>query len=174
MNRRRQMTDRFRQDLVATVPKLRRFALSLTGNSSDADDLVQSACVKALKNAEQFREGTRMDSWMYRIIQTLWIDDRRRAKTRGAAIDPEGAGLSDGGKSARLPEDRMMLGQARKAMASLPEKQRTVLSLVAIEGLSYKETAEVLDVPVGTVMSRLARAREALLPQLGLSKGALQ
>lgn len=168
------MTDRFRHDLVALVPKLRRFALSLTGNAADADDLVQSACVKALKNAEQFRDGTRMDSWMYRIVQTLWIDDRRRAKTRGAQIDPEDAGLSDGGRAARLPEDRMMLGRTRIAMAGLPDTQREVLSLVAIEGLSYKETAEVLDIPVGTVMSRLHRAREALLPQLGLSKGSLQ
>lgn len=168
------MTDRFRQDLVALVPKLRRFALSLAGNKADADDLVQSACVKALKNADQFREGTRMDSWMYRIVQTLWIDDRRRAKTRGAQVDPEDAGLGDGGKAARLPEDRMMLARTRAAMASLPEAQREVLSLVAIEGLSYKETAEVLDIPVGTVMSRLSRAREALLPQLGLSKGTLQ
>lgn len=168
------MTDRFRQDLVGLVPRLRRFALSLTGNPADADDLVQSACVKALKNAEQFREGTRMDSWMYRIIQTLWIDDRRRAKTRGTAVDPEDIGLSDGGKGARLPEDRMMLGAARKVMTTLPEKQRAVLSLVAIEGLSYKETADVLEVPIGTVMSRLARARDALLPQLGVSKGPLQ
>lgn len=168
------MTDRFRQDLVALVPKLRRFALSLTGNAADADDLVQSACVKALKNASQFQEGTRMDSWMYRIIQTLWIDDRRRAKVQGAKVDPEDAGLSDGGKSARLPEDRMMLTMARNAMNDLPDKQRSVLSLVAIEGLSYKDTAEVLDVPLGTVMSRLARAREALLPRLGLTKGSLQ
>ncbi|WP_371225220.1 RNA polymerase sigma factor [Roseovarius sp. 2305UL8-3] len=168
------MTDRFRQDLVALVPKLRRFALSLTGNTADADDLVQSACVKALRNAGQFQEGTRMDSWMYRIIQTLWIDDRRRAKVQGAKVDPEEAGLSDGGKSARLPEDRMMLNMARNAMNNLPDKQRAVLSLVAIEGLSYKDTAEVLDVPLGTVMSRLARAREALLPRLGLTKGSLQ
>lgn len=168
------MTDRFRRDLVASVPKLRRFALSLTGNAVDADDLVQSACVKALKNEAQFQDGTRMDSWMYRIIQTLWIDDRRRAKSRGTAIDPEDAGLSDAGKSARLPEDRLMLKMAHDAMAELPDKQRTVLSLVAVEGLSYKETAETLDVPLGTVMSRLSRAREALLPRLGLSKGSLQ
>jgi RNA polymerase sigma-70 factor (ECF subfamily) len=168
------MTDRFRKDLVTLVPKLRRFALTLTGNKPDADDLVQSACVKALKNVDQFREGTRMDSWMYRIIQTLWIDDRRRAKTRGAALDPEAASLSDEGRAARLPEDRMMLDMARVAMGALPEKQRLVLSLVAIEGLSYKETADVLEVPVGTVMSRLSRARDALLPQLGMSKGPMQ
>ncbi len=168
------MSDRFRKDLVILVPKLRRFALTLAGNQPDADDLVQSACVKALRNAAQFREGTRMDSWMYRIIQTLWIDDCRRAKTRGAQIDPEVVSLSDGGRGARLPEDRMMLDTARHAMSALPENQRVVLSLVAIEGMSYKETAEVLEVPVGTVMSRLSRAREALLPQLGMSRGPMQ
>ncbi|MEX0348111.1 MAG: RNA polymerase sigma factor [Paracoccaceae bacterium] len=168
------MTDRFRQDLVAVIPKLRRFALSLAGNQPDADDLVQSACIKALRNSAQFREGTRMDSWMYRIIQTLWIDDRRRNKTRGAQVDPEDAGLSDGGRAARLPEDRMMLDMARAAMGALPDKQRIVLSLVAIEGLTYKEASDVLEVPVGTVMSRLSRAREALLPQLGMTKGPIQ
>jgi RNA polymerase sigma-70 factor (ECF subfamily) len=165
------MSDHFRRDLVALVPRLRRFALSLSGNREDADDLVQAACEKALRNQAQFREGTRMDSWMYRIVQTLWLDDRRRARTRGVAVDPEDAGLSDHGQAAALPEDRMMLARARSAMAALPEAQRNVLALVAIEGLSYREAAEVLDVPVGTVMSRLSRAREALLPQLGESKG---
>lgn len=170
----RHVSEKFKKDLVDLVPRLRRFALSLTGNQADADDLVQSACVKALKNADQFRPGTRMDSWMYRIIQTLWIDDRRRAKTRGMQIDAQDAGLSDGGRAARLPEDRMMLRRAREAMAGLTEDQRMVLSLVAIEGLSYKETADVLDVPIGTVMSRLGRARAALLPQLGMTKGPTQ
>ncbi|MEL6992242.1 MAG: RNA polymerase sigma factor [Pseudomonadota bacterium] len=168
------MSNQFKKDLVDLVPRLRRFALSLAGNQADADDLVQSACVKALKNEAQFRRGTRMDSWMYRIIQTLWIDDRRRAKTRGTMVDAEDAGLSDGGRAARLPEDRMMLDQAKTAMAGLEENQRTVLSLVAIEGLSYKETADVLDLPIGTVMSRLSRARAALLPQLGMTKGPMQ
>ncbi|MEO0751692.1 MAG: RNA polymerase sigma factor [Pseudomonadota bacterium] len=168
------MSNQFRKDLVDLVPRLRRFALSLSGNQADADDLVQSACVKALKNEAQFRSGTRMDSWMYRIIQTLWIDDRRRAKTRGASVDPDAAGLSDGGRGARLPEDRIMLDKARVAMAGLTEDQRTVLSLVAIEGLSYKETADVLDLPIGTVMSRLSRARATLLPQLGMTKGPVQ
>jgi RNA polymerase sigma-70 factor, ECF subfamily len=168
------MTERFRYDLVALVPKLRRFAFSLAGNRQDADDLVQAACEKALRNMGQFREGTRMDSWMYRIVQTLWIDDRRRAKVRGAQVDPGDAHLSDGGKSASLPESRMMLAQARAAMADLPEPQRAVLSLVAIEGLSYKETADVLEIPIGTVMSRLSRARETLMPRLGFAKGPRQ
>lgn len=168
------MVDQFRHDLVALVPKLRRFARSLVGNAQDADDLVQAACEKALRNAAQFQPGTRMDSWMYRIVQNLWLDDKRRDRTRGTAIDPDDAHLSDEGRAARLPEDRMMLAQARQAMAALPEGQRDVLSLIAIEGLSYKETAEVLDLPIGTVMSRLSRAREALLPKLGFSEGRRQ
>lgn len=168
------VSESFRRDLVALVPKLRRFARSLVGNVQDADDLVQAACEKALRNADQFRTGTRMDSWMYRIIQNQWLDDRRRDRTRGTAIDPDDAYLSDDGRAARLPEDRMMLAQVRTAMDALPQGQREVLALVAIEGLSYKETAEVLDVPVGTVMSRLSRAREALLPRLGLSEGRRQ
>jgi RNA polymerase sigma-70 factor, ECF subfamily len=168
------VTDQFRRDMVVLVPKLRRFARSLVGHVQDADDLVQAACEKALRNADQFRAGTRMDSWMYRIIQNLWLDDRRRDRTRGTAVDPDDAYLSDEGKAAQLPEDRMMLAQTRAAMLTLPEGQREVLSLIAIEGLSYKETAEVLDLPIGTVMSRLSRAREALLPKLGLSEGRRQ
>lgn len=164
-------SDTFRRDLVALVPRLRRFALSLTGSTQNADDLVQAACEKALRNAAQFVPGTRMDSWMYRIVQTQWLDERRRTTRRGTAIDPEDAHLSDDGKAANLPEDRLMLARARAAMAELPEGQREVLALVAIEGLSYREAAETLAVPVGTVMSRLARAREALLPKLGLSPG---
>jgi RNA polymerase sigma-70 factor (ECF subfamily) len=161
------VTQEFRSALVKLVPRLRRFAYSLTNSQPDADDLVQAACERALRNQESFRVGTRMDSWLYRIIQNLWLDDRRRGTVRGVAVDPEEAGLSDAGRSARLPEDRLMLGQVRAAMETLPEAQRTVLSLVAIEGLSYREAAEVLDVPVGTIMSRLSRARENLLPLVG-------
>lgn len=172
------MTDhaspQFRQDLVALVPRLRRFALSLAGNAADADDLVQSACVKALRNAVQFTPGTRMDSWMYRIIQTLWLDDRCKSSLRRPPLDPADIEISDEGQGASLPEDRMMLAQARNAMATLPEGQRVVLALVAIEGLSYRETAEALHLPLGTVMSRLSRAREALLPKLGFAKGGRQ
>lgn len=168
------MPTSFQRDLVTLVPRLRRFALSLAGNQQDADDLVQSACEKALRNQTQFQPGTRMDSWMYRIIQNLWLDDRRRLRTRGVTVDPDNVVLGDEGKAASLPESRMMLAQTAKAMADLPEAQRSVLSLVAIEGLSYKEAADVLEVPVGTVMSRLARARDTLLPKLGLSRGGRQ
>jgi RNA polymerase sigma-70 factor (ECF subfamily) len=164
----------FRRDLVALVPRLRRFALSLSGNMADADDLVQAACEKALRNWTQFTPGTRMDSWMYRIVQTQWLDERRRAKTRGTGVDAADVPLSDDGKAASLPEDRMMLDAARAAMGTLPEGQREVLALVVIEGLSYRETADTLGVPVGTVMSRLSRAREALMARLGQTQGGRQ
>ncbi len=158
------MTSQFQSDLIQLIPRLRRFALSLCGSQTDADDLVQAACERALKNASRFREGTRMDSWLYRIIQNLWLDDRRKGQVRGTNVDPEDAGLSDQGRGSREAEDRMMLATVRGAMDQLPEGQKLALSLVAIEGLTYKEAAETLDVPVGTVMSRLSRAREALMP----------
>jgi RNA polymerase sigma-70 factor, ECF subfamily len=161
------MTDAFRHELVLLVPRLRRFAYTLTGSRADADDLVQSACERALKNAGRFELGTRMDSWMYRIVQNLWIDNRRQHAVRGRTVEPEDAGLSDGGLAARTPEDRMTLARVRTAVDTLPEAQRAVLALVAVEGLSYREAAETLDVPIGTVMSRLSRAREALHRELG-------
>lgn len=111
---------------------------------------------------------------MYRIVQTLGLDDRRKATGRGAAVDHDDVHLSDGGKGSSLPEARLMLARTRAAMRELPEEQREVLALVAIEGLIYREVAETLDLPVGTVMSRLLQARDALLPRLGLSKGGRQ
>ncbi|NEX46551.1 RNA polymerase sigma factor [Rhodobacter sp. ETT8] len=168
------VSNQFQRDLVALVPKLRRFAFSLTCNAADGDDLVQSACEKALRNRDQFQAGSRLDSWMYRIVQTAWLDDMRKRKVRGPSVDPDDIELGDEGRGASLPEDRMMLASVTTAMASLPDPQRVVLSLVAIEGLSYKEAADVLEVPVGTVMSRLSRAREALLPHLGISRGGRQ
>lgn len=157
------MQHSFRRDLIELTPRLRRFAYSLTNNRADADDLVQAACERALRNEDAFRVGTRMDSWMYRIIQNLWIDERRKAKTRGTSVNTDDVQLSDQGKAADEPEARMMLTQVRAAMDQLPDEQRSVLSLVAIEGLSYREVAQTLDMPIGTVMSRLSRARERLM-----------
>lgn len=158
------MDGRFQRDLVALVPQLRRFAYTLTGSTDAGDDLVQSGCERALANAERFQPGTRLDSWMYRIIQNLWLDDRRRRKVRGAQVDPDSVALSDEGVGARSAEDRMTLAQVRALVAELPEEQRLVLALVAVEGRSYREVAEMLAIPVGTVMSRLSRARARLLP----------
>ena len=83
------MDTRFQRDLVELVPRLRRFAYSLAGTTDAGDDLVQAACERALKNAAAFQPGTRMDSWMFRIIQNLWLDDRRRRRVRGTQVDPD-------------------------------------------------------------------------------------
>lgn len=154
-----------KRDMVALVPRLRRFAYAISGSRDEGEDLVQAACLRALDRLDQFQPGTRLDSWMFRIVQTTWIDRSRRRARRREVSDPDGmARTSDGGVGARSAEDRMTLDRVRAAMASLPEDQRAVLALVAIEGLSYKAAAEALDIPLGTMMSRLARARSKLLP----------
>lgn len=158
------MNSTFRRDLVTLVPRLRRFAYALTGSVDQGDDLVQGACERALKNAAQFEPGTRLDSWMFRIIQNLWLDDRRRRQVRGTAIDPESVTLSDGGSAAQRAEDRITLARVRATVDALPDELRLVMTLVALEGHSYREVADMLDIPIGTVMSRLSRARSRLLP----------
>lgn len=167
------MDTSFQRDLVRLVPRMRRFALSLTNSQADADDLVQSACEKALVNKASFKAGTRMDSWLYRIIQNHWIDNRRRLKTRNEEVDAMEIELGDDGKSASAPTARLMLNKVQSAMSELPDDQRVVLSLIAIEGHSYREAAEMLDISIGTVMSRLSRARAKLAP-LARSEGTLQ
>ena len=162
------MSDAFRTELASLVPRLRRFAYALTGTKDDGDDVVQAACIKALERWDQFQPGTRLDSWVFRIIQTAWIDRVRWNQRRGPVVDPDDLPeSSDEGIGARRAEGRLALDRVRAAMARLPEEQRAVLALVAIEGLSYAETAKVLSIPAGTVMSRLARARGRLADLLG-------
>lgn len=159
------MSDDIKADMAALVPRLRRFAYSISGNQWDGDDLVQSACVKALDRLEQYRPGTRLDSWMFRIIQTTYIDETR-SRQRGRWHGDRGAleNISDDCRSANQTEDSMLLSRVRREIAALPVAQRAVVALVAIEGFSYKEAAATLEVPVGTIMSRLARARSRLIP----------
>ncbi|MEM1385231.1 MAG: RNA polymerase sigma factor [Pseudomonadota bacterium] len=159
------MSEEIRANLAILVPRLRRFALALCGNRDEGDDLVQTACVKALDRAAQFQPGTRLDSWMFRIVQTTFLDERRKATRRGRQAPPEVLdALSDEGADARRRDDRLLIARIRTEIAKLPEEQRLVIGLVAIEGYTYQETAGILDIPIGTVMSRLARARARLLP----------
>ncbi len=156
---------RFSDQLIAMLPRLRRFARGLTGSLVEADDLVQAACERALARRHQFQEGTRFDSWMFRIVQTIWIDQvRARAVRKEEAEIAEGRLGSD--EAVRRIEARLALGEVRRAVDRLPPDQRAALLLVTVEGFSYREAAEVLQVPVGTIMSRLARARMALQVQL--------
>jgi RNA polymerase sigma-70 factor (ECF subfamily) len=156
--------------LIAILPRLRRFARGLTGSAVEADDLVQAACERALSRAHQFQEGTRFDSWMFRIVQTIWIDQLRARDIRREDSEEEGVhvGTDEPGRRA---EARLALGEVRTALAQLPPEQRAALLLVTVDGLSYKEAAAVAEVPVGTIMSRLARARVALLARLDAGGG---
>jgi len=154
--------DALRQEMLALLPRLRRFARSLAGNPADADDLVQDTVERALKRLSTFEKGTRLDSWMYRIAQNLWIDRRRAAKTRGdAAGDAELEHVAGPGGEAAA-EAHIAVGRLGAALAALPDEQRAAVSLVLIEGLSYRDASSVLGVPQGTLTSRLARGRAAL------------
>lgn len=156
------MGDEIRDRMVAVLPRLRRFAHVLTGNPEQADDLVQDACLRALSRIDLWQPGTRLDSWMYRIAQNIWLDRLRASKVRGETLDldaTEGIAGSDGRV---VTESELTLQAVAAAMGRLPPEQRATVALVCIEGASYKEAAEISGVPVGTVMSRLARARRTL------------
>lgn len=157
----------FERELLALLPRLRRFARALTRNPADADDLCQIALERALKARDRFEEGTRLDSWMYRIMRNCWIDEARANKRRSETFAPEEAGLGIGDEGDRHIEARVELASVARAMATLPDEQREAIALVMVEGLAYREAAEILDVPMGTLTSRLVRGRQALMAQLG-------
>ena len=164
------VSGRFADQLITVLPRLRRFARGLSGSISDADDLVQAACERALARQHQFEEGTRFDSWMFRIVQTIWIDQIRSRDVRKEDGDIAQDRLGSE-EPVRRAEARLALDEVRRALDCLPPDQRTALLLVTVEGLSYKEAAETVQVPVGTIMSRLARARIALQVHLEAGRG---
>jgi RNA polymerase sigma-70 factor (ECF subfamily) len=156
--------DEVRAQLAQLLPRLRRFARVITRNVADADDLVQVAVEKALARAVQWRPGTRLDSWMFGIMKNAWIDEIRARRRRERVHAPEEAGFHVGDASA-VARDIVLSVQA--AMERLPEEQRMAIALVLVEGLSYRDAAAALDIPIGTLTSRLARGREALQALLG-------
>ena len=148
------------------LPRLRRFAYSLTGDLDRADDLVQETCVRALTAKGQWQAGTRLDSWMYRIAQNSWFDQTRARKVRGETVDIDAAAEIAGIDGRDVIEHRQTLSAVSSKLAELPRDQQLLVGLVCLDGLSYKEAAAALDLPIGTVMSRLARARAALAQAL--------
>ena len=148
--------------MVKLLPRLRRFLYSLTGGADLSEDLAQETYVRALAHLDQWQPGTRIDSWMFRIAQNLWIDHKRMQRSRGEAIDIDVIGdlLSCDGQI--IAENRILLQELRKDIAQMSLDQRNVIRLVCGYGMSYKETGKILNLPAGTVMSRLARARDAL------------
>ncbi len=160
------MSDEFQRRIVEILPRLRRFAFSLTGDLDRADDLVQETCVRALASAGQWQPGTRLDSWMYRIAQNSWFDQMRARKTRGESVDIDAAAELVGSDGRDVVEHRQTLSLVSSKLSELPRDQQLLVGLVCIDGLSYKEAASALNLPIGTVMSRLARARSALAQAL--------
>lgn len=156
--------ERIREHIVALLPRLRRFARTMTRHAADADDLVQLSIERALLRHEQWRPDSRFESWMFGIMRNAWIDEVRARGRRSEIFAAEEAGENVGEATT---EAQLRLLSVQRAVDSLPEEQRMAVALVLIEGLSYKEAADVLDVPMGTVTSRLARAREALQAALG-------
>lgn len=143
---------------------MRRFAIGLAGSPADGDDLCQMTIERALSRRDQWQEGTRLDSWMYRIMRNIFIDERRASSRRSETFVDEEAGLSvgaDGGQEAHVE-----LSMVDRAMARLPADQREAVLLVMVEGYSYKEAAAIVDCPVGTLNSRLVRGRDALMAML--------
>lgn len=148
-----------RRDIAELLPRLRRFARTLAWQREDADDLVQVALERALKASEQWQSGTRLDSWLFRIMKNAWIDELRGRARRAEVLAPEEEGEHVGHDESAQRITRLSV---QAALARLPEEQRLAVSLVLVEGLPYKEAAETLDIPIGTLTSRLARGREAL------------
>jgi RNA polymerase sigma-70 factor (ECF subfamily) len=153
------------EQIVTLLPRLRRFARNLTRNPHDADDVVQIAVERALTRLDQWRSDARLDSWMFKIVRNAWIDELR-SRGRCATVFLAAEAGENVGTDSMARETELLSVQS--AMARLPEDQREAVSLVLVEGLPYREAAEVLDVPIGTLTSRLARGREALQALLGI------
>jgi RNA polymerase sigma factor (sigma-70 family) len=157
----------FEDELIALLPRLRRFAHALSRNAADADDLAQSAIERALRSSAQWQPGTRLDSWAYRIMRNLWIDTAR-ARSRRERIEAPPEQAERLGEDPRESMDASIdLKRMMAAMERLPDEQREVVALILIEGFGYREVSEMLDLPMGTVSSRLVRGRTALLAMVG-------
>ncbi len=148
----------FRRELGLLLPRLWRYGWVLSRQKHLAEDLVQATCVRALERAGQFAAGTRLDRWLLAIMHSIWLNEVRSQRVRQGQgfIDAEQALSFDGERQA---QEQVLAAQVIKRVNGLPEAQRETVFLAYVEGLSYKEIAEVLRIPVGTVMSRLAAAR---------------
>lgn len=158
-----------RAELIALLPRLRRFARVLARDAHDADDLVQIAIERALTHAAQLRADAPLAGWLFGILRHAWIDEQRARGRRGRLFAAAEAGDEVADPSHGAPLETLAV---QDAVARLPEEQRLAVALVLVEGLSYKEAAHIMDVPIGTLTSRLARAREALQAMLGERDGA--
>ena len=162
--------DQFKSEMIALLPRLRRFALNLTRSGPDADDLLQEACTMALQKWEQYDPAQPFDRWMFRVLRNLWVSEVRKRQVR------QGQGQIDAQEAPELhaagsADETLEAKQIRRKVTDLGEELSQPLLLVCAEGYSYREVAELLGIPVGTVMSRIHRARKQLVSGL-VSEGA--
>jgi len=161
--------DQFKTEMIGLLPRLRRFAVSLTRSGPDADDLLQEACTTALQKWQQYDPSQPFDRWMFRVVRNLWISEVRKRKVR------QGEGQIDAEEAHELQtpgsaEETLTAQQVRKKVADLDEDLAQPLMLVCAEGYSYKEVSELLSIPIGTVMSRIHRARKLLVSRLSVEE----
>lgn len=147
------------EQLTKLIPRLRRYALVLTHSKPNADDLLQATLERALTKQQQWKENTHLDRWVFTIMSSIWKNDiRRESVRRGNGINYEVDELTD--NTNELKRERTFLyQQVFKEVMALSENQREAIFLIYIEGIKYQEAADILEIPVGTLMSRLARAR---------------
>ncbi|WP_218044270.1 RNA polymerase sigma factor [Kiloniella majae] len=158
-----------RRGLAEIFPRLWRYCLVLTRNKDNANDLAQAACERALEKADKFETGTHLDRWIFRIAQRIWLNELRSQTVRrgGGLVSVDDVDLPD--TKADI-ETNIYASQVLKEVYLLPEAQRITVLLVYVEGFSYKNAAQVLDIPIGTVMSRLAGARGRISQRMDREK----
>lgn len=162
-------SDWFHKTLVSYLPQMRRFAYSLCGNRTEADDILHDAVEKALSRRVQLLKRSRIKGWLFQIVYREFIDERRRQARQAT---PDGNVLTLVHPVAASQESTSECRSVLEAMEDLPEDQRAALSLIAIEGFSYDEAARMLKLNEGTLRSRLARARKTLRDQTGSTTSA--
>ncbi|MEO0569858.1 MAG: RNA polymerase sigma factor [Pseudomonadota bacterium] len=159
-----------REGISECYPRVWRFCIALSGEPSQADDLAQMTCLRALEKAEQFRPGTHLDRWLFTIARTVWLNEMRRNAIRQAESF-SGALEETTQSDAPSTETNILAREVFSKVAGLPEAQRVTALLVFVEGYTYAETAEALDIPIGTVMSRISATRKALMKQVEQATG---
>jgi RNA polymerase sigma-70 factor, ECF subfamily len=159
----------FLELLQTEIPRLRRYARALTRDGSRADDLVQSCLVRAIAKGHLWQPGTDLRAWLFTILHNQHVNDVRRSVREGVRVPVEEVGAT-----LTVPPNAVAALQLRdleRAIATLPAEQRQAILLVGLEGLSYEKVAAILDVPVGTVRSRLSRGRDTLRRRMGITPG---
>jgi RNA polymerase sigma-70 factor, ECF subfamily len=154
--------EELRRAIAALLPRLRRFGIALAGSAEQGDDIVQAAIERVLTKADQWQAGTSLESWTFKIMQNIWRDELRRRRTDEKKQALNSAGADETVDGHNVAETMLMLNKTRDCFSKLPEDQRLALALVVLDGRSYREAADQLEIPIGTLMSRLSRGRDAL------------